>query len=434
MTNAEVEDVLSSIRRLVSDEKEPEPASPTAARDRLVLTPALRVSETPETENHAPEGMDEPMTFVHRPVSEYAPTDPSPDVEDIDDDHATPDGWASEADADPEPWGQSPEQHDPVQDMDVDGARADWEDDVAAQQEDAMEAVVEDHGEPAAQLSEPQATGANTDELIFGAFAARAADTPEHYVADEDPEDNGADPWPMAEPAQDPDAPVETYAEVRDTPVEAHDEPLETHDISAEVQDTLAEAYDAPVEAYEAPAETHDAAVPEDEEPAEHDQEQGPDAGGLDAPSLDDASLSVKVAALESLLSDQAEEWEPDHPRSVRASAEVLDWDTSALRSQKTAGAREDQTPDADGLTWQEEPPEAEHAPNGAAMSADQDVFDAAEGVLPEDILDEEALRELVAEIVRQELQGALGERITRNVRKLVRREIHRAFAAQDLD
>ncbi|MGR3493439.1 MAG: hypothetical protein ACU0DW_15410, partial [Shimia sp.] len=47
--------------------------------------------------------------------------------------------------------------------------------------------------------------------------------------------------------------------------------------------------------------------------------------------------------------------------------------------------------------------------------------------------LDEGALREMVAEIVREELQGELGERITRNVRKLVRREIHRAMASKDL-
>lgn len=50
-----------------------------------------------------------------------------------------------------------------------------------------------------------------------------------------------------------------------------------------------------------------------------------------------------------------------------------------------------------------------------------------------ETLIDEEVLRDLVAEIVRQELQGALGERITRNVRKLVRREIHRALAAHNL-
>ena len=48
--------------------------------------------------------------------------------------------------------------------------------------------------------------------------------------------------------------------------------------------------------------------------------------------------------------------------------------------------------------------------------------------------IDEDALRDLVADVVRQELTGPLGERITRNVRKLVRREIHRALAAQELE
>lgn len=60
-----------------------------------------------------------------------------------------------------------------------------------------------------------------------------------------------------------------------------------------------------------------------------------------------------------------------------------------------------------------------------------------AQGTLASDdpvVIDEEILRDMVAEIVRQELQGALGERITRNVRKLVRREIHRALSAHDID
>jgi negative regulator of sigma E activity len=43
-------------------------------------------------------------------------------------------------------------------------------------------------------------------------------------------------------------------------------------------------------------------------------------------------------------------------------------------------------------------------------------------------------LRELIRDILREELQGALGERITRNVRKLVRAEIARALAARDFD
>lgn len=45
-----------------------------------------------------------------------------------------------------------------------------------------------------------------------------------------------------------------------------------------------------------------------------------------------------------------------------------------------------------------------------------------------------ERLRELVVEIVREELNGVLGDRITQNVRKLVRREIHRVLTIQDLD
>ncbi len=39
-------------------------------------------------------------------------------------------------------------------------------------------------------------------------------------------------------------------------------------------------------------------------------------------------------------------------------------------------------------------------------------------------ILDEEALRSVVNSIVREELQGELGDRISRNLRKLIRREI----------
>jgi hypothetical protein len=40
----------------------------------------------------------------------------------------------------------------------------------------------------------------------------------------------------------------------------------------------------------------------------------------------------------------------------------------------------------------------------------------------------------MVSDIVRKELQGVLGEQITRNVRKLVRREINRALLSQDFD
>ncbi|MBE0554489.1 MAG: hypothetical protein IH625_12435, partial [Rhodobacteraceae bacterium] len=49
------------------------------------------------------------------------------------------------------------------------------------------------------------------------------------------------------------------------------------------------------------------------------------------------------------------------------------------------------------------------------------------------DAIDDAALRDLVRELIVEELQGPLGERITRNIRKLVRAEIARALAAEQL-
>ena len=74
--------------------------------------------------------------------------------------------------------------------------------------------------------------------------------------------------------------------------------------------------------------------------------------------------------------------------------------------------------------------PEAEAGDDGDTDASEELVSTASDlGAI-----DEEALRDMVVEIVREELQGALGERITRNVRRLVRREIHRALASQELD
>ncbi|SHI48446.1 hypothetical protein SAMN04488012_101510 [Palleronia salina] len=75
----------------------------------------------------------------------------------------------------------------------------------------------------------------------------------------------------------------------------------------------------------------------------------------------------------------------------------------------------------------------------GRARPQAEPASDAPNGFEDDDmaedgILDESALRDLVAEIVREELQGALGERITRNVRKLVRREIMRAITVRNFE
>jgi hypothetical protein len=65
-----------------------------------------------------------------------------------------------------------------------------------------------------------------------------------------------------------------------------------------------------------------------------------------------------------------------------------------------------------------------------AALARETDATDQPDA----QFIDEDALREIVSELVRAELQGDLGDRITRNVRKLVRREIHSALANRELE
>lgn len=89
--------------------------------------------------------------------------------------------------------------------------------------------------------------------------------------------------------------------------------------------------------------------------------------------------------------------------------------------------------PEDDLSGWDaDEPDEAEHYHPDTAPE------DEPEGEpAPDDaplLLDEEVLRDLVAQMVRDELQGVLGEKITRNLRRLVRREIQRALAARDAE
>jgi hypothetical protein len=76
-----------------------------------------------------------------------------------------------------------------------------------------------------------------------------------------------------------------------------------------------------------------------------------------------------------------------------------------------------------------------ESLPEDIAEDIVADVDMTGSGLAPAAAMpDSEALRPLVAELIREELQGELGERITRNVRKLVRREILRALNAREVE
>ncbi|TAG26869.1 MAG: hypothetical protein EAZ40_04275, partial [Rhodobacterales bacterium] len=88
----------------------------------------------------------------------------------------------------------------------------------------------------------------------------------------------------------------------------------------------------------------------------------------------------------------------------------------------------------ADPAPWAQEEtarPAAE-APRSPLVEGLEGLTDADGN--PVTVLDEAALNEIVRALIREELQGVLGERITQNVRKLVRAEINRALTARSLD
>jgi hypothetical protein len=99
--------------------------------------------------------------------------------------------------------------------------------------------------------------------------------------------------------------------------------------------------------------------------------------------------------------------------------------------------AAADDAPSGPAPTTLAEPLAAAAALSGASADPlDEDRQDDVGLFAPDDetVIDMDMLRDLISEVIREELQGPLGERITRNVRKLVRQEIARVLEAQKFD
>lgn len=136
----------------------------------------------------------------------------------------------------------------------------------------------------------------------------------------------------------------------------------------------------------------------------------------------------------------------PPQPEALRAEPEVT-WPNANAFPEATfsEGPAQAQTQARADAAWADRAEAEVVASLDSAEDAPERVFVAPpagaadEGLDPvvganEVIFDEQVLRDLVRDILREELRGALGERITRNVRKLVHAEIARMIAAQDLD
>jgi hypothetical protein len=347
--NAQIEDVLSSIRRLVSEDHRKQSERRQARSDRgatrLVLTEALRVPEA-NTEDEPEQALETGTSSLRDDDAFYAPA--------AEDDLSGADPWAA-----------------------IEGTTTDdW--DVVA---DAPRATFTSHRKPT--VSEQN----DTDDAPWRDPEARLFDA--------------------ARQAQDDD---------------------ETDLIAPEEQ------------------------APDSAEPAESDAR----------------ALGDKIADLERVIARANEEWEPDDPGVDAYSGSDVDtfvWvdpnDTpepatnepraqdakEELIARRALEPVEEPKPRDEAETAFQQPAESVEEPADFTDAEAKSDFEAADtpaheneaGSAPEadaadTLIDEDALRELVAAVLREELQGPLGERITRNVRKLVRREIHRALAVRDLD
>lgn len=138
--------------------------------------------------------------------------------------------------------------------------------------------------------------------------------------------------------------------------------------------------------------------------------------------------LEETIAELEAAVTAQPDEWEADEGESFEDEA----WAFSAFQTPQDDSAL---TEDVDDATTDEASGMGENPP--PAVADDETPDDASvENILAVSTADEMAqdvLRAMITEIVHEELTGELGERMTRNVRKLVRREINRVLLSREL-
>jgi hypothetical protein len=319
MSNHEIEDVLSSIRRLVSEDlrpaarnsavgaatASPESVTESPQGDKLLLTPALRVVAPVVQEDivaSAAEDDQDPRR------SDFAQGDSAVADDDATGAHLAEDVWSSQAEA------------------------ADWARDDAP--------------------SEPE-NASPVEDVVARLGAAVPSDDAEWESPMGDVDALAESPWP-SEPA------AQTFAFVH-RPRTSDTAPADhSHDIAQDYMDTPSEAF------------------------AQADAEDPSD-------------------------------WEDPAPQVAK--------DTPRRVVTPPGGGERGWADAAEAAVMEDLARDVEAEVGG--------LFDDGQGGMT---FDEEVLRDLVRDIIREELSGTLGERITRNVRKLVRAEIARALAVREFE
>ena len=446
VSNADIEDVLSSIRRLVSDEPvdapERDPDAADSAVERFVLTPAFRVTEDDAdepVENSAHSVVPDAQTEVSEIASdhaenvhEFAPVhtnleslDGAATVAETSETSAAKDGdelnsqisveyqsdeeWSDEAiEANPDEAVQAAEQEKLTEELAAQNASPPMDSSLEeriAELEAAIEQTPQEwEPDGSEEILDDETTpislnlvNSNDDADLMNAITGVEAESPESTLISSAPE-------PISEnESLEPDD--QTLAD----PIAASDSNV----IETPVAEIAAADHETTPDA--------EIAADVDESPLEE----------LDSETLSDLAVEASHSAFDE-VGDATSDIGAFEAEDVLGSAEMVDLSDPAESEMDM-----DETPARDVTPEEPEADEFLADPVDPAMGA------ASGGTEPDDgnfladdeaALDEDSLRAMIADLVREELQGVLGERITRNVRRLVRREIQRALAMRDLE
>lgn len=426
VTNVEIEDVLSSIRRLVSTSDRAERGAgdaPEEVAEKLVLTPALRVDEIADAADN--DFKNQEVAESEGPVAAADEAAADMEAEEASDDTF----FEKVADA------TAP---DEVMDGEASDDADSGDAEVAAEVEDSLNALD-------AILSETSENSNEIDNELSGAVdEADDGESPPEYLILEDrvTDDEGADGGEdtaeddtindLQRRAAEFEAIVATTDDAWDPDGTTEDEnaaspvgPLPWQDETDEGGlEEMSEEVDGVV-GFAGP-ETVGAEAPDLSELTEGDGSDAPVADPeMAAEEGDDAEELVEDADIAKVMADLTRDSDASDEEPTEETEQVEATDIPVMNS--------DPDPAPFVFRSQSNTRVEEDAPRTSEADDGQD-DDTAPLAIEEAMLDEDALRDMVSEIVRQELQGALGERITRNVRKLVRREIHRALASQELE
>jgi hypothetical protein len=448
VTNVEIEDVLTSIRKLVADGEwirqraaeanaakgaEPVFSAVEAVDDagKFVLTPALRVIES----RAEVRGKGEPLLRFRRNAEPEAINNADQGA------LVTPEAETAEPAAEEAPRGMNDEAADRAETID-DILDEDSDDDPAAEPEtisDILEMFDEDESESGQDLSEE-------DDAERGSYQSLGAAIAELEAA----VGHESDDW-------EPDG-SETVLNDFTTPLRAvggMDMPdiVDDEDGIDEPQPEISRIAEAIQEEDEASMDMLDGKASSDEAPLDlaffarlcetfSEPTQGKPSDDVEEEAADESSLSFSHAAFD--YSDDAED---EDTKTETEADEVVGLE--ALVEEPEAGfVEEDLTEenlvedeaqqaavDTDQMIDQIADAITETAIVGAASAIGDELDeDLAAYLSEESALDEDMLRNLVTQVVRSELEGELGERMTRNIRKLVRREVFSILESREAE